>query len=229
MTRIIYKTPDFLVINKPAGTPSQSDTTGDSDAMTQSSEILKAGGEGHQLFLIHRLDRVVGGLMLFARNKKYAAILSSLVGGNGLIKEYLAVCEGSPEGGALEDYIYKDSTLNKAFIAKGARAGVKKARLEYSVLDTVTSNGRQVSLLRVRLKTGRFHQIRAQLSSRGHSLLGDKKYGNKDSRTRFPALFAARLCFEAEGNKTEVTALPDIDSYPWSLFSKEKYEEISIL
>ena len=77
MTRIVYKTPDFIVIYKPAGVPSQSDKTGDDDAMTLTGGILRSMGESDTLFLIHRLDRVVGGLMLFARNKKYAAILKN--------------------------------------------------------------------------------------------------------------------------------------------------------
>lgn len=229
MTRIVYKTPDFIVIYKPAGVPSQSDKTGDDDAMTLTGGILRSMGESDTLFLIHRLDRVVGGLMLFARNKKYAAILSSMVAEHGLKKEYLAVAEGEMTDGQLVDYLYKDSILNRAVISSKSRSGAKRAELEYRVLDTAEVNGRQVSFLSVELKTGRFHQIRAQLSSRGHSLLGDKKYGNKDSGCRFPALFAAGLSFEVGGKNNVIHELPDTDSYPWSLFSKEKYEEISNL
>ncbi len=227
MTRIVYKTPNFLVIYKPACTPSQSDKSGDADAMTQASDILRSSEEREELFLIHRLDRVVGGLMLLARNKKYAAILSSIVAQHELKKEYLAVVEGELDDGELVDFLYKDPTLNKSFITTKSRSGAKKAELRYRVIDRATVNGRQVSLLRIQLKTGRFHQIRAQFSSRGHSLLGDKKYGNKDSLARFPALFAARLCFEIQGEKTDVSLIPDTNSYPWSLFSKEKYEELS--
>ena len=229
MTRIVYKTPDFLVIYKPAGVPSQSDKTGDADAMTITADILRSMGEDDSLFLIHRLDRVVGGLMLFARNKKYAALLSSMVAEREFKKEYLAVAEGEMTDGQLVDYIYKDSILNRAVISSKSHSGAKRAELEYKVLDKAEVNGRRVSLLLVELKTGRFHQIRAQLSSRGHSLLGDKKYGNKDSGCRFPALFAAGLSFEIGNKNNVIRELPDTDSYPWSLFSKEKYEEINNL
>lgn len=225
MTRIVYKTKDYIVVFKPAGTPSQSDKSGDSDAMTQAQDLLKAAGERDELYLIHRLDRVVGGLLVFARNKKYAALLSSLVSEHNFTKEYLAVVEGELSDGSFVDYIYKDAALSKAFIAKKERAGVKRAELDYRVLDCVEVKGRRISLVKVRLKTGRFHQIRVQFASRGASLLGDKKYGNKDFTSRFPALFASRLAFETQGNKTDLSILPDLDNYPWSLFSKEKYEE----
>jgi 23S rRNA pseudouridine1911/1915/1917 synthase len=135
MTRIIYKTPDFLVIYKPAGVPSQSDKTGDADAMTITAEILRSMGEDDSLFLIHRLDRVVGGLMLFARNKKYAALLSSMVAEREFKKEYLAVAEGEMTDGQLVDYIYKDSILNRAVISSKSHSGAKRAELEYKVLE----------------------------------------------------------------------------------------------
>ena len=219
MLRIIEKNKNFVIIYKPAGIPSQSDQSGDNDAMTMTSELLTASGENGKLFLIHRLDRVVGGLLVFARNKEYAAILSGLVASQGLNKEYFAVVEGRPDGGRLCDYIYKDSTLSKAFVTDRKRAGVKEAMLDYTVLDSVDNH----SLVKVSLKTGRFHQIRAQFSSRGWPLVGDKKYGSRDARVRQPALFASYLSFEVERRKNEASILPPIDSYPWSLFAEEKY------
>ena len=112
--------------------PSQSDPSGDKDAMTLTSELLRSEGSNPSLFLIHRLDRVVGGLMVFARTKEAAALLSSAVAERDMTKEYFAVVPGSPEGGVMEDYLYKDANLGKAFVTDRKRNGVKEARLEYS-------------------------------------------------------------------------------------------------
>ena len=224
MTSIAYKTKDFVVINKPVGTPSQPDPSKDADAMTQTADLLREMGERDDIYIINRLDRVVGGLMLLARNKKTAAELSEAVTQHTIIKEYFAVVEGELSDGGFVDYLYKDSALSKAFVVSKARAGVKKAELDYKVIDTISHNNRKISLVRVKLNTGRFHQIRVQFASRGHSLLGDKKYGNKDFGSRFPALFATRLAFQVKGEEVDVAILPDLDVYPWSLFEKEKYE-----
>lgn len=223
MIEIIEKNPDYVIIYKPCGVPSQSDPSGDKDAMTLCSEQLSEMGEKNTLFLIHRLDRVVGGLLVFARKKESAAVLSSLVAGEGLVKEYFAVVEGRAEGGAMTDYLYKDATLGKAFVTDRKRAGVKLAELEYTTLDSVSVGEREFSLVRIRLKTGRFHQIRAQFSSRKMPLIGDKKYGSRDFTAKNPSLFATRLAFEYKGKSVDVSKLPDLAAYPWSLFEEEKY------
>ena len=224
MIDIVLKTSDFIVVNKSAGTPSQSDPSGDKDAMTLCSEVLRLSGEREELFLIHRLDRVVGGLLVFARNKKSAAILSAAVAERKLNKEYFAVVAGAPEGGVMRDFLYKDTTLGKAFVTDRKRAGVKEAELEYSVLSTVNKGETAYSLVRIKLLTGRFHQIRAQFASRKMPLIGDKKYGSRDFEAKMPALFSARLSFEFGGKMIEAKALPDITSYPWSLFKEEVYK-----
>ncbi len=226
MTEIVYKSKDYLFIKKNAGVPSQPDKSGDADAMTLTAGILREKGEDDTLFLIHRLDRGVGGLMIFARNKKYAGLLSSLVADHSFTKEYYAVVDGKPEGGQFVDFIYKDSTLNKAFVTDRKRNGVKEAVLDYTLLDSVTLNGeRTLSLVKVKPKTGRFHQIRVQFASRKMPLVGDKKYGSKDASSRQPALFASRLAFDSKGIKADVACLPNLDVYPWSLFEKQKYED----
>lgn len=226
MIKIIYKTKDYVFINKSPGVPSQSDKSGDEDAMTLTSRQLKVSGESDSLFLINRLDRGVGGLMIFARNKKYAAILSSLVAEHSFTKEYFAIIDGIAEGGHMVDYIYKDSILNKAFVTDRKRNGVKEAVLDYVILDTVNlEKGRTLSLVKVMPKTGRFHQIRVQFASRKMPLVGDKKYGSKDSLSRVPALFASKLAFDSRGIKADVSCLPDLNTYPWSLFEKEKYKD----
>jgi 23S rRNA pseudouridine1911/1915/1917 synthase len=223
MIEIVSKTKDYVIIYKPAGIPSQSDPSGDKDAMTLCSEMLRHLGESDALYLIHRLDRVVGGLLVFARNKQSAALLSSLVADRLLDKEYYAVVEGTLEGGVMTDYIYKDASLGKAFVTDRKRAGVKEAELEYSILDRTVSDGRELSLVKIILKTGRFHQIRAQFSSRKMPLVGDKKYGSRDAKAKMPALFATKLGFYCLGRAVEAARLPDLNSYPWSLFNEEIY------
>lgn len=223
MIEIINKTKDYVVIYKPANLPSQSDPSGDRDAMSLCSDMLREMGESDSLYLIHRLDRVVGGLIVFARNKKSAAILSSLVAEHRITKEYFAVVEGRADGGIMRDYLYKDAALGKAFVTDRKRSGVKSAELEYSTLDTVNIDGREISLVKIRLLTGRFHQIRAQFSSRKMPLIGDKKYGSRDFKAKMPSLFATGLSFEFGGEERSFEKIPDITRYPWSLFKEEKY------
>ncbi len=223
MIEIIDKTNEYVIIYKPKGIPSQSDPTGDRDAMTLCSDMLRQMGESDSLYLIHRLDRVVGGLIVFARNKKSAATLSSLVAEHKITKEYFAVVEGRAEGGIMQDYLYKDATLGKAFVTDRKRSGVKEAELEYSTQDTVSIDGREISLVKVKLKTGRFHQIRAQFASRKMPLIGDKKYGSRDFLAKMPSLFASRLTFVLNHKEVSVMKLPNVDEYPWSLFEEEKY------
>ena len=221
---IVLKNKNLVVINKPAGMPSQSDPSGDKDAMTLTSELLREMGESGDLFLIHRLDRVVGGLMVFARNKSCAAALSSAVADRAMTKEYFAVVPGQPEGGVMEDYLYKDATLGKSFVTDRKRNGVKLARLEYRLCHIVETERGELSLVRVKLDTGRFHQIRCQFASRMMPLVGDKKYGSRDFLAKTPALFAARLSFDYDGEHFDVSAMPDRERHPWSLFSEDKYQ-----
>ncbi len=218
---IVLKTKDYVIIKKYRGEPTQSDQSGDEDAMSALSRELLALGEPSDLWLVHRLDRVVGGLVVFARNKKCAAQLSDLVGGRGMKKEYLAIAEGSADGGLMEDFIFKDAKKSKAFIVNGERKGAKRASLEYETVARRKTERGVYSLVRITLLTGRFHQIRAQFASRSLPLVGDGKYGSRDNKAKTPALFAAALGFDIGGKEVKAKALPDINEYPWSLFSKE--------
>lgn len=219
--KIIYKDKNLVVILKPAGIPSQSDKSGDDDAMKLTARELRDLGEADALWLVHRLDRVVGGIMVFARNKRYAAIMSALAADNGMRKEYLAVTDGVPEGGIYRDYIYKDAARGKAFVVERERAGVKFAELVCTPLSSVDGEKGTKALVKIELHTGRFHQIRAQLASRGTPVTIDGKYGSRDNGGSMPALFAFRLSFSVEGRKLEFSALPE-SRYPWTLFEIEK-------
>ncbi len=211
---IIYKDADVLIVKKPVGMPSQPDPTGARDALTAASEALSAMGESGEVYLVHRLDRTVGGLIAFARTKAAAAALCALVSGEGIGKIYLAVCHGRPKEGRLTDFIYKDSAAKKAYCVKSERKGAKAAALNLAVL--AERDG--MSLVAVRLETGRFHQIRVQLASRANPLVGDKKYGSRDTKVRTPSLFASRLDFKLFGKEIKADELPPTDEYPWSLF-----------
>jgi len=225
MVEILKLTSNYCIIYKPSGIPTQSDPTGDKDAMTLTSELLSSMGEKTSLWLIHRLDRVVGGVIVFARNKHSAAVLSESVKEKAFDKEYLAVVEGECEGGIFKDYIFKDRLKNKAYITDRPRQGVKNAELECSVLDSYKDESGVKTLVRVRLYTGRFHQIRAQLSYRKNPIVGDKKYGSRASGGEGIALFASRLGFDYEGRHIEEVRLPIVEKYPWCLFDKSIYEK----
>ena len=161
---------------------------------------------GGDFFPIHRLDRNVGGVMVFARNRKAAAALSRAVQEGEMVKEYLALVHGvPPEEGDWTDLLWKDSGKNKVFVVKRLRGGVKEARLEFRRLTAG-----EVSLVRVRLHTGRSHQIRVQFASRGFPLVGDHKYGSRDEKAA-PMLFSFRLTFPFHGVVRSFQALP-----PWT-------------
>ena len=204
--------------------PVQPDPTADKDALSLTGEMLSEMGETSDLWLVHRLDRVVGGTVVFARNKRTAAALSELFSTQSTEKEYLAVVEGVAEGGVLEDFLYKDAAKGKAFVVDRKRAGVKEARLEYAPIATADTERGVYTLVRVKLHTGRFHQIRAQLSHRGTSIVGDGKYGSHDNRAKMPALFSYRLSFSVFGRNYDIKKSPDKESYPWSLFDEVNYD-----
>lgn len=191
---ILHQNKDFAVVIKPVGL----------DAEKECPEALKAqlGGE---IYPLHRLDKNVGGVMVYARNKQTAAALSRCIQEGCMVKEYVAIVHGTPEKeGTLEDLLYKDPRKNKVFVVNRKRNGVKEARLSYQVLKTEKEN----SLVQVRLFTGRTHQIRVQFASRGFPLLGDHKYGARDDE-KTPQLFSFRISFPWKGETLVFSALPD--------------------
>ena len=218
----IYLSKNAVAVKKPVGMPSQSDPSGDLDLMKATEQILSERGEDHRIWLIHRLDRNVGGIVVFARNKESAARLSSLVAGEGIGKRYLAVTDGVPREGEYRCYLYKDSATSKAYVVKTARKGAKEAVLELRII--AEREGK--SLVSVKLSTGRFHQIRAQLSNEGTPLTGDKKYGSRDRLSSVPSLFAYRLTLTLFDENIDISAAPELEKYPWNMFSAEINEEL---
>ncbi len=214
--KIIYKDKNVIIVEKPIGMPSQSDPSGDKDLMSTVSEYLTEIGDTSDIWLIHRLDRTVGGLITFARNKRAAAELSKIVAEGMMKKEYLAVCHGRPKEGDLRDLLFKDSATSKAYIVKSERRGAKEALLQNSLI----AENEGMALCSVNLITGRFHQIRAQFSSRGNPLIGDKKYGSRDAFAKHPALFSNTLCFTLFGKEISGKSLPDTTVYPWNKFEE---------
>lgn len=186
---ILYQDSDIIVCIKPVG-------------MDSEHEVPQAlGGE---IYTLHRLDKNVGGVMVYARTKAAAAALSKAVQDGAMVKEYVAMVHGAPpENGDWEDWLFKDSRKNKVFVVKKQRAGVKKARLTYQALRVG-----EESLVRIRLYTGRSHQIRVQFASRGYPLVGDHKYGSRDEKTA-PMLFSCCLRFPYKGKEVCFEALPD--------------------
>ena len=222
MIEILYKNADLLVCVKPQGVPSQPDTSGCLDMTAYLKEQLSVLGENDDIYVVHRLDRATGGLMLFARNKKSAAALSTLVAEKDRFeKYYLAIAAGSPleNTGNMTDYIFRDSAQKKAFIVKTERKGAKFASLDYEVLESLQINEKTFSLFSIKLNTGRFHQIRAQLSSRGMPIFGDGKYGSREKSTNF-ALWASKIAFTYKGKHYEFSYNPDWQSAPWNTFTR---------
>ena len=220
MIEILHKSKDFIVCVKPQGIPSQSDTTNDEDMTSLLSTQLKEINENNDIFVVHRLDRATGGIMLYARNKNAAAEFSRLVSEkDGFEKHYITVVSGAPktENGNMSDYLFKDSAQKKAFVVKNDRKGAKLASLDYEVAKTVKYDEKTFSLLKIKLNTGRFHQIRAQLSSRGMPIYGDGKYGSREKAPNF-ALWAVKLCFTYKGKSFEFEKQPDFNTVPWNLF-----------
>ena len=190
---ILYHDKALAVVVKPVGLESQAGVP---------AELEKQLGD--VFYPVHRLDLNVGGVMVYARTKQAAAVLSKAIQEGSMVKEYVAMVHGAPEeSGDWEDLLFKDSSKNKVFVVKRMRGGVKKARLEYRRLSTG-----ETSLVHIRLHTGRSHQIRVQFASRGFPLVGDQKYGSKEEAAA-PMLFSCRITFPWKGKQRSYEAYPD--------------------
>ena len=213
---VLYEDNHIIVVVKPYNVLSQGDSTGDTSIMDMVKEYIKV--KYHKpgnvyLGLVHRLDRPVGGIMVFARSSKAASRLTKAFNEHKITKKYLAIVHGKmeKEKDTLVDKIEKTSDGNSIISESG-----KEAILDYEVLDYNKEN--DCSLVSIVLKTGRHHQIRVQFSSRGHYLLGDQRYGVLDNKQI--SLFSYYLSFEhpVTHEILEFKVLPDKKDY-WTRFT----------
>ena len=205
--KVIFEDNHIIVVEKEPNIPSQSDSSEDEDMLTMIKKYLKEkyNKPGNvYLGLVHRLDRPVGGVMVFAKTSKAAARLSEQVRNKEFKKKYLAVVDGKIESqkGTLEDYLYKDARSNTSRVVKKEKKNSKYAKLDYEVLKY--NKVKDLSLVRINLHTGRHHQIRVQLSNFGHSIFGDQKYGTRGQNKQI-ALWAYELSIKHPISKEEMT------------------------
>ncbi len=212
---ILYEDKSLVLCVKPVGVLSEDSEKGASMPGLL-REHYRALHQPDYIATAHRLDKITGGVMVFSRSKTVTGKLIAAVAEHRMEKEYLAVLRGHPEApeGELTDLLFRDATKNKSYVVKRRRKGVREARLAYRVLEETEA----LTLVRVRLYTGRTHQIRVQFSSRGLPLLGDIRYGSKDQGCT-AALWSYRLALShpLTGEKIDISQPPP-GQYPWDLF-----------
>ena len=221
--KVLYEDNHIIVVEKKPNIPSQADKTEDMDMLTIVKQYIKEKYEklgNVYLGLVHRLDRPVGGVMVFAKTSKSASRLSDQVRLKKFKKKYLAVVDGKidEKEGTLENYLYKDERNNISKVVNKDKKNAKLAKLDYKVLKY--NEIKNLSLLEINLHTGRHHQIRVQLSHFGHSIFGDQKYGTRGKGKQI-ALWAYELSFEHPITKKEMTFkdLPESVG-TWSILNK---------
>jgi len=213
---ILYEDNHLLVVEKPANIPVQEDSSKDIDMLTILKNYRKTNenkpGEAY-IGLVHRLDRPVSGVMVFAKTSKAASRLSDQIRQNTFNKTYLAVVNGTlPSKGTFEDYLIKNEKENKSYITTKDKG--KYSCLKYELISTKDN----LSLVKINLITGRSHQIRLQFSSRNHPLIGDSKYGNNPNNIDI-ALFAKSITFNHPTTKERLTFTLDMPKrYPFNIF-----------
>lgn len=214
MIDIIYEDDSILVCVKPFRVLSTDEPGGMPELVRRT-----LGDENACVRTVHRLDRVVGGLMVLCRSPEAASLLSRQIMDRSFRKEYLAVVHGLPESesGSMTDLLRRDKAERKTYVADRPEKGVQEAVLNYRLVRHVQG----LSLVSIELCTGRTHQIRAQFSSRGMPLVGDRKYSELDDPCEI-ALWSSRLAFAhpITGEAMDFRLAPP-EQYPWSLFEKE--------
>ena len=222
---VIYEDNHIIVVEKHPNIPSQGDKTNDTDMLTIIKDYIKEkyNKPGNvYLGLIHRLDRPVGGVMVFAKTSKAAARLSEQVREKVFRKEYLVVVDGKfeKEKGIMKDYLLKNERNNLSKVVEENTKNAKYAELEYEVLKY--REDIDLSAVKVNLHTGRHHQIRVQFASRKHSIYGDQKYGTRGKGKQI-ALWAYKLTINHPITKEEMTfeVLPELNG-TWSILKEER-------
>jgi 23S rRNA pseudouridine1911/1915/1917 synthase len=207
--RILYEDAALIVCEKPVGVLSE----GEMPALLQQETGCPS------VSVVHRLDRGVGGVMVFAKTKESAAALSEAVRSHALRKEYLAVVRGIPaeQSATWTDLLFHDARTNKTYPVRRMRKGVREAILSYEVHATCADESGDLSLVSVQLQTGRTHQIRVQFATHKLPLVGDGRYGGKGGSGI--ALWSHRLAFPhpKTGEPMEFL-LPPPATFPWNLF-----------
>lgn len=187
------------------------ESASEANMITALNEYYRENMQNASAYPIHRLDRGVGGVMVFAKSSNAAAKLSSEVAAGKLGKEYLAIVCGKPEAdhGIYEDLLFKDSAKNRSYVVTRKRAGVRDAKLEYRLMSTMPVDEAELSLVKIKLLTGRSHQIRVQFSHRKLPLYGDRRYGARLGSDI--ALWSYRLVFKhpKTGVSVEFSHLPN--------------------
>ena len=214
---IIYEDNHILVVEKPINIPVQADNTNDLDLLTILKQYRKdkENKQGNvYLGLVHRLDRPVGGIMVFAKTSKAASRLSKEIQENHFHKTYYAVVKGITKNKEkLKDYLIKDHNKNITYITNKKEG--KLALLNYETIKTINN----LSLIKINLITGRSHQIRVQFSSRNHPLVGDQKYDKNPVPNTNIALFAQSITFIHPTTKEQLTFTLDLPNrYPFNIF-----------
>ena len=220
MIPVLYEDKTLVVCVKPVGVLSAPEP----GKRRNMPDLLKKQTRAYRIDVIHRLDQPVGGVMVYSKSSKATPGLYKQMAGHRIVKEYLAVVCGVPAQatGTWEDWLLKDSARCKSRVVAPHTRGAKDASLSYRVLATVQQNGVPLSLVKVRLHTGRTHQIRVQFSSRRLPLLGDEKYGGISvDKLHGLGLWSYHLAFRhpLTGATVDETCSPP-DAYPWNLFGK---------
>lgn len=217
---ILYEDNHLLIVEKPVNIPVQADQSGDKDFLNMLKEDIKL--RHHKpgnvfLGLVHRLDRPVGGVMVFAKTSKAASRLSNEIRKQALERRYTAVVRGIPEKmqGTLEHYLVKNQQKNQVHVVSEQTKDAKKAILDYQVVQSVKG----LSVVKVKLHTGRSHQIRVQMKAMGTPIYGDQKYGQSVNKPgQQIALWASHLSVK-HPTKDEIISIdcPPPKQYPWNI------------
>lgn len=220
---ILFEDRDIIVVKKPFGVPSQADKSGDLDLYTAVKNYIEEKGfKSDTVGIIHRLDRPVSGIMVFGKNKKSSAELSSQLQSGNFNKEYLAVVCGKAVGESrLVDWIFKNQRLNISKIVNKNSPSSKEAVLEYKVIKNIEINSEELSLVKIKLFTGRHHQIRVQMANAGYPLWGDTKYNKNILRKKSYkniGLCAYKLEFNHPSNNKRMEFAIDEAEEPFNLF-----------
>jgi 23S rRNA pseudouridine1911/1915/1917 synthase len=216
MNKIIYEDNHLLVVIKPINVPVQEDDSKDLDFLTMLKNYIKEkyNKPGNvYLGMVHRLDRPVGGIMVFAKTSKCASRLSEQIRNHQIQKEYYAVTMNKvPDNGTFVDKLFKDTDKNMVRVDEKG----KEAILDYELIDYKNN----MSLVKINLKTGRSHQIRVQFSSRNYPLYGDQKYNTSSKVGEQISLYATRLSFLHPVTKEQLTFTTELPyKYPWNTFN----------